>query len=453
MGMDALQVFPVSCAAADQRAGRAGRTGPGTCYRLYTENAYLNELLPSPVPEIQRTNLGFVVLLLKSLKIDNLLDFDFMDPPPQENILNSMYQLWVLGALNNVGGLTALGWKMLEFPLDPPLAKMLLMGEQLGCLDEVLTIVSMLSVPSVFFRPKDRVEESDAAREKFFVQESDHLTLLYVYQQWKEHQYRGDWCNDHFLLVKSLRKAREVRSQLLDILKTLQIPLTTSGHNFDIVRKAICSAYFHNAARLKGVGEYVNCRNGMPCHLRPDSAIYGLGYTPEHVVYHELILTSKEYMQCVTAVEPHWLAELGPMFFSVKDSDTSMLEHKKKQKVEKTAMEGEMENLRKVQAEAEIEIKKKEKEKRAKEQQQVSMPGFWLGSTTYLRPKKLGERLSPWVAVGCFTMAPWRVCQIVFLINKQLSFQENLKPHASNNKANQWLLCKEQNDRKKDLRN
>ncbi|KAI3452603.1 hypothetical protein Pfo_009267 [Paulownia fortunei] len=390
MGMDALQVFPVSRAAADQRAGRAGRTGPGTCYRLYTESAYLNEMLPSPVPEIQRTNLGNVVLLLKSLKIDNLLDFDFMDPPPQENILNSMYQLWVLGALNNVGDLTDLGWKMVEFPLDPPLAKMLLMGEQLGCLNEVLTIVSMLSVPSVFFRPKDRAEESDAAREKFFVPESDHLTLLNVYQQWKANQYRGDWCNDHFLHVKGLRKAREVRSQLLDILKTLKIPLTSCGPDWDVVRKAICSAYFHNAARLKGVGEYVNCRNGMPCHLHPSSAIYGLGYTPDYVVYHELILTTKEYMQCATAVEPQWLAELGPMFFSVKESDTSMLEHKKKQKQEKTAMEEEMENLRKVQEKREMENKEKERMKRAKEQQRVSMPGLKQGSSTYLRPKKLG---------------------------------------------------------------
>ncbi|KAL4325885.1 hypothetical protein GQ457_11G011660 [Hibiscus cannabinus] len=315
MGMDALQVFPVSRAAADQRAGRAGRTGPGTCYRLYTESAYLDEMLAAPVPEIQRTNLGNVVLLLKSLKIENLLDFDFMDPPPQENILNSMYQLWVLGALNDVGALTDIGWKMVEFPLDPPLAKMLLMGEQLQCLDEVLTIVSMLSVPSVFFRPRDRAEESDAVREKFFVPESDHLTLLNVYQQWKSNQYRGDWCNDHFLHVKGLRKAREVRSQLLDILK---IPVTSCGYDWDIVRKAVCSAYFHNAARLKGVGEYVNCRKGMPCHLHPSSALYGLGYTPEYVVYHELILTTKEYMQCVSAVEPQWLADLGPMFFSVK---------------------------------------------------------------------------------------------------------------------------------------
>ncbi|CAH9108210.1 unnamed protein product [Cuscuta epithymum] len=388
MGMDALQVFPVSQAAANQRAGRAGRTGPGTCYRLYTESAYLNEMLPSPVPEIQRTNLGNVVLLLKSLKISNLLDFDFMDPPPQENILNSMYQLWVLGALSNVGDLTGLGWKMVEFPLDPPLAKMLLMGEQLECLNEVLTIVAMLSVPSVFFRPKDRAEESDAAREKFFVPESDHLTLLNVYQQWKANQYRGDWCNDHFLHVKGLRKAREVRSQLLDILTTLKISLTSCGPDWDIVRKAICSAYFHNAARLKGVGEYVNCRNGMPCHLHPTSALYGLGYTPDYVVYHELILTTKEYMQCVTSVEPQWLAEMGPMFFSVKDSDTSMLEHKKKQKEEKTAMEEELENLRNVQVENERRKKEKEREKRAMQQQQISMPGLKKG--TYLRPKKLG---------------------------------------------------------------
>ncbi|CAN0901896.1 Pre-mRNA-splicing factor ATP-dependent RNA helicase DEAH7 [Linum grandiflorum] len=390
MGMDALQVFPVSQAAANQRSGRAGRTGPGTCYRLYTENAYQNEMLPSPVPEIQRTNLGNVVLLLKSLKVENLLDFDFMDPPPQDNILNSMYQLWVLGALNNVGGLTELGWKMVEFPLDPPLAKMLLMGDLLGCVNEVLTIVSMLSVPSVFFRPKDRAEESDAAREKFFVPESDHLTLLNVYMQWKEHQYRGDWCNDHYLHVKGLRKAREVRSQLLDILKALKIPLTSCGHDWDVIRKAICSAYFHNSARLKGVGEYVNCRSGMPCHLHPTSALYGLGYTPDYVVYHELVLTSKEYMQCATSVEAHWLAELGPMFFSVKDSDTSMLEHKKKQKEEKTAMEEEMENLRKEQAVAEKVNKEKEKAKRAKEQQSISMPGLRQGSSTYLRPKKFG---------------------------------------------------------------
>jgi pre-mRNA-splicing factor ATP-dependent RNA helicase DHX38/PRP16 len=90
-----------------------------------------------------------------------------------------------LGALDNDGNLSELGRKMVEFPLDPPLSKMLILSESFNCTDELLTIVSMLSVPSIFFRPKNREQESDAAREKFFVSESDHLTLLHVYQQWK----------------------------------------------------------------------------------------------------------------------------------------------------------------------------------------------------------------------------------------------------------------------------
>ncbi|KAG8976098.1 DEAH-box RNA helicase prp16, partial [Tulasnella sp. 427] len=96
VGMDALQITPISQANAGQRTGRAGRTGAGFCYRLYTESAYRNEMFPNNIPEIQRTNLANTVLLLKSLGVKNLLEFDFMDPPPQANILNSMYQLWVL---------------------------------------------------------------------------------------------------------------------------------------------------------------------------------------------------------------------------------------------------------------------------------------------------------------------------------------------------------------------
>lgn len=100
-----------------------------------------------------------------------------------------MYQLWVLGALDNTGELTTLGRKMANFPMDPALAKMLIISVERECSSEVLTIVSMLSVPSVFYRPKERLEESDAAREKFFVPESDHLTLLHVYTQWKSNGY------------------------------------------------------------------------------------------------------------------------------------------------------------------------------------------------------------------------------------------------------------------------
>jgi pre-mRNA-splicing factor ATP-dependent RNA helicase DHX38/PRP16 len=162
----------------------------------------------------------------------------------------------------------------------------------------------MLSVPSVFYRPKERAEESDAAREKFFDSESDHLTLLHVYTQWKANGYRDRWCTDHFLHSKSLRKAREVRMQLMDIMKIEKMEIESCGNDWDIVRKCICSAYFHQAAKLKGIAEYVNLRSGMACHLHPTSALYGRGITPDYIVYHELIMTSKEYMQCVTAVDP-----------------------------------------------------------------------------------------------------------------------------------------------------
>lgn len=168
--------------------------------------AYRTELFPNTIPEIQRTNLANTVLLLKSLGVKNLLEFDFMDPPPQvsslprffyvflmslcsqANILNSMYQLWVLGALDNVGNLTPVGRKMSEFPMEPSMAKMLIQSVEYKCSVEMLTIVSMLSVPSVFYRPKERLEEADAAREKFSVPESDHLTLLHVFNQWKSHK-------------------------------------------------------------------------------------------------------------------------------------------------------------------------------------------------------------------------------------------------------------------------
>mmetsp|Transcript_9074 Transcript_9074/g.22463 ORF Transcript_9074/g.22463 Transcript_9074/m.22463 type:complete len:405 (-) Transcript_9074:247-1461(-) len=375
MGMDALQVFPVSQAAAGQRAGRAGRTGPGTCYRLYTESAYRHEMLNMSVPEIQRTNLANVVLLLKSLNVDDILDFGFMDPPPKANILNSMYQLWILGALDNTGALTPTGRHMVEFPLEPALAKMLLAGAELGCSHEVLTIVSMLSVPPVFFRPNDRAEESDAAREKFFIPESDHLTLLHVYQQWKNNGYRTDWCDRHYLHAKGLRKAKEVRQQLGDIMTQQKVPIVSCGHEWDVVRKAICSAYFQNAAKFKSIGEYVNCRTGMPAHMHPSSALYGLGYTPDYVVYHELVMTSKEYMQCVTAVEPEWLAELGPMFFSVKDAHSSRLDARKKEREHKVSMAAEYKVAEAKKADALAALAAKEEAIRARERDAIATPG------------------------------------------------------------------------------
>mmetsp|Transcript_29633 Transcript_29633/g.36627 ORF Transcript_29633/g.36627 Transcript_29633/m.36627 type:complete len:300 (-) Transcript_29633:581-1480(-) len=214
------------------------------------------------------------------------------------------------------GKLTDLGKEMSSYPLDPPLSRMLICAKKLGCSAEMVTIVSMLSVPDIFYRPPQRAEESDKARERFFVPESDHLTLLNVYLQCKRNSFTASWCTRHFIHPKAVLKARDVRAQLLEVMPKDSI--ISCGSNWDVVREALCSAYLLQAARIKGVAKYVNLLTGIPANLHPSSALCGMGQTPEYVVYHELVMTTKEYMRAVTAVDPTWLAEIGPMFYSIK---------------------------------------------------------------------------------------------------------------------------------------
>lgn len=160
-GMSSLVVVPVRCfsshspsrhasnlwcsqcsrASANQRAGRAGRVGPGKAFRLYTKWAFSNELEENTVPEIQRTNLGMVVLLLKSLGINDLIGFEFMDPPPGETLMRALELLYALGALNDRGELTKLGRRMAEFPVDPMLSKAIIASEKYLCTDEVCSFL------------------------------------------------------------------------------------------------------------------------------------------------------------------------------------------------------------------------------------------------------------------------------------------------------------------------
>ncbi|KAI0012637.1 P-loop containing nucleoside triphosphate hydrolase protein [Xylariaceae sp. FL0662B] len=183
--MSNLVVVPCSRASANQRSGRAGRVGPGKCFRLYTRYAYMNEMNESTMPEIQRTNLNGVVLMLKSLGINQLLEFEFMDPPPSESLIGALNQLFALQALNHKGELTKLGRQLAEFPTDPMLAKAVIAAAQFKCVDEVLSIVSMLGEASaLFFRPKDKKIHADSARNRFTVKEGgDHLSLLNVWNQ------------------------------------------------------------------------------------------------------------------------------------------------------------------------------------------------------------------------------------------------------------------------------
>jgi ATP-dependent RNA helicase DHX8/PRP22 len=331
LGMDSLIITPISQASANQRAGRAGRTGPGKCFRLYTESAYKNELLPSSVPEIQRTNLGNTVLMLKAMGINDLLGFDFMDPPPVQTLVNALEMLFALGALDDEGLLTKLGRKMAEFPLEPPLSKILIQSVEMECSEEILTIVAMLSVDQIFFRPKEKQAQADAKKAKFHQAEGDHLTLLAVYEAWAKSKFSDSWCADNFIQARNLRRAQDVRKQLIMIMDRYRLQVVSCGRKMNRVRKAICSGYFMNAAKKDPQEGHKTLVDQQPVYIHPSSAIFNR--QPDWLVYHRLVLTSKEYMRDCLTIEPRWLVELAPNFFKAADQ-TKISRAKRRERIE-----------------------------------------------------------------------------------------------------------------------
>ncbi|KAE8746033.1 hypothetical protein FOCC_FOCC007291 [Frankliniella occidentalis] len=330
-GMDSLVVTPISQAQAKQRAGRAGRTGPGKTYRLYTERAYRDEMLPTPVPEIQRTNLATTVLQLKTMGINDLLHFDFMDAPPVESLIMALELLHSLSALDSEGLLTRLGRRMAEFPLEPNLSKMLIMSVHLQCSDEVLTIVSMLSVQNVFYRPKDKQALADQKKAKFNQAEGDHLTLLSVYNSWKNNKFSNAWCYENFVQIRTLKRAQDVRKQLLGIMDRHKLDVVSAGKNTVRVQKTVCSGFFRNAAKKDPQEGYRTLVDSQVVYIHPSSALFNR--QPEWVVYHELVQTTKEYMREVTTIDPKWLVEFAPAFFKFSDP-TKLSKFKKNQRLE-----------------------------------------------------------------------------------------------------------------------
>ncbi|XP_037319652.2 ATP-dependent RNA helicase DHX8-like [Pungitius pungitius] len=330
-GIDQLVVTPISQAQAKQRAGRAGRTGPGKCYRLYTERAYRDEMLTTNVPEIQRTNLASTVLSLKAMGINDLLSFDFMDAPPMETLITAMEQLYTLGALDDEGLLTRLGRRMAEFPLEPMVCKMLIMSVHLGCSEEMLTIVSMLSVQNIFYRPKDKQAQADQKKTKFFQPEGDHLTLLAVYNSWKNNKFSNPWCFENFIQARSLRRAQDIRKQMLSIMDRHKLDVVSCGTATMRVQKAICSGFFRNSARKHPHDGYRTLIDQQVVYLHPSSTLFNR--QPEWLVYHELVLTTKEYMREVTTIDPRWLVEFAPAFYRVGDP-TRLSRQKRQQKLE-----------------------------------------------------------------------------------------------------------------------
>ncbi|KAJ3018695.1 hypothetical protein HKX48_002738 [Thoreauomyces humboldtii] len=310
-GMESLVVVPCSRASANQRKGRAGRVGPGKCFRLYTAWAFQNELDESTIPEIQRTNMGNTVLLLKSLGINDLMNFDFMDAPPAETLIRALEQLYALGALNDRGELTKLGRRMAEFPLDPMLSKTVIAAEKYECTDEVVSIIAMLSVGnSIFYRPKNEHVHADQARKNFFRPGGDHLTLLAVWNTWVETNYAITWCYENYIQHRSMKRARDLRDQLIGLMERTEVPLLTNPDpgNTVPIRKAITAGFFYNTARLQKSGDsYRTIKHNQTVLIHPSSSLFQ--ENPKWTLYFELVMTSKEYMRQVIEIQSEWLLE------------------------------------------------------------------------------------------------------------------------------------------------
>lgn len=322
-GMSSLVVVPCSRASANQRAGRAGRVGPGKSFRLYTKWAFSNELEANTVPEIQRTNLGMVVLLLKSLGINDLIGFEFLDPPPGETLMRALELLYALGALNDRGELTKLGRRMAEFPVDPMLSKAIISSEKYECTDEVLTIISMLSESgSLFYRPKDKKLHADQARQNFVRPGGDHFTLLNVWEQWAETNYSQQFCYEQFLQFKSLSRARDIRDQLAGLCERVEIVVKSNPNSNDItpIQKAITAGYFYNTAQLQKSGDsYRTLKTNHTVYIHPSSSLFQFQPPVKTMLYYELVMTSKSYMRQVMEIKPAWLMEVAPHYFKPAD--------------------------------------------------------------------------------------------------------------------------------------
>ncbi|KAG9073571.1 DEAH-box ATP-dependent RNA helicase prp43, partial [Ceratobasidium sp. UAMH 11750] len=312
-----LFVSPISQASAQQRAGRAGRTRPGKCFRLYTERDYGVELVEQTHPEILRLNLANTVLQLSKLGVADLTQFDYMDAPAPGMVTCALELLNYLSALDNDGNLTPLGGIMAEFPLEPQLAKVLIVSPEFRCSNELLSIVAMLSVPNVWLRPDNRRKEADTAKRLFTVPDSDHLTMMNVYNEYVNNKADKKWCGTHYLSQSALQQAENVRQQLARSMERFDLDLVSQTDKrklFTSIRQALVCGLFMQVAHRGAKDRYVIVKDDPVVSLHPSS---GLDNAGEWVLFNEFVPTSRPYIRTVTNIRPEWLLEHAGMHYDL----------------------------------------------------------------------------------------------------------------------------------------
>lgn len=318
---NSLVVRPVSKSQAEIRQQLVGTTGK--CFCLYPEEMQLPDQTP---PQILESNFTTMVLFLKRMDIAGLGHCEFLDRPDPEGLMQSLEELDYLAALDDDGNLSEIGIIMSEFPLDPQMAKTLLASCEFDCVNEMLTIAAMLTAPNCFLEPPPGSEQlALTCHMKFQHSEGDHFTLINVYNAYNQSRHFNleKWCQDYFLSHTALQTADAIRSELRDIIKRIELPISepsfgTKSNTLNI-KRALLSGYFMQIARdVDGSGNYFMLTNKHVAQLHPFSG-YGskaekLGL-PEWVLFHEYTPSENNCVRTATEISPEMFIQMAPQYF------------------------------------------------------------------------------------------------------------------------------------------
>jgi HrpA-like RNA helicase len=350
-GHEMLQVRAISQSQAKQRAGRAGRLSAGKCFRLYTRASF-EVLEQQSAPEIQRVNIAQMCLQLMCVGVQNPARFPYISPPSVESLRKAMQQLLGVGAIDKDLKVSAHGNHMAKLPLSPQFAHLLLASSRFGCTAEVLVVVSMLSVENVMIIPAREEDKKQARRmhRRFMARDGDFATLVNVYQAWIKANRSTDWCKQNYLSAKAMAHVGHVHKQIGDLLSQMKIdPEQSCQPEREPFLRALTAGLFMNIAKkvsshdsglqqassrgsANAVGssgaQYRMVVGGQLVHIHPSSALFSLFHgsskskskLPDCVVFAELLITTKQYMRCISTSEFSWLSELVPHLFKTSQT-------------------------------------------------------------------------------------------------------------------------------------
>jgi HrpA-like RNA helicase len=313
VGFELMNTIRISKPQAIQRCGRVGRHSPGKCFRVYPES-FFSRFSDATVPEIRRCQFPSTVMKLKFLGIKNVLAFDFLEPPPLITIIRSLELLHILSSIDGTGDLTTdLGFKMSLLPIEPMLAKVLLISDHLNCSTEAAMIVSMIVTEG---------KPITSEHCQYMSEYGDHLTLLYIYQAFvsKTQRAKIDFCRQHAFNIGSLDKAINVNKQLKKLIERMNIPMTTCKSNLTILRIALTAGLFPNAAKRKSQEKFKSMASGMILKVHHSSSVLNhiknLTRSSKFIIFSDHILTKTAYLREVSLTEEKWLYAIAPTFFN-----------------------------------------------------------------------------------------------------------------------------------------